>query len=142
MLAFGMSWGLAYTLHERGHVRIDILINRLPLRLRQYLHVLALAFLTLFAAYATYGAVNLARESWDFGATDMSALRMPLVIPQGLWAFGLAMLFVTALELLLECLARLFSGKAAEVDRLLTSRTYEEETAEILDAVREPVRKP
>src|SRR5688572_7844558 len=74
MLAFGVSWGLAQTLYERGHVRVDILINRMPPGWRRYLHLLALLLLAVFAAYATYGAINLAYESWEFGATDMSAL--------------------------------------------------------------------
>src|SRR5436853_5685673 len=78
MLAFGVAWGLANTLYERGHVRVDILINRMPLGARQYLHMLALLLLAVFAGYAAYGAVMLAKESYDFGATDMSAFRMPL----------------------------------------------------------------
>jgi TRAP-type C4-dicarboxylate transport system permease small subunit len=136
MLAFGVAWGLAHTLYERGHVRVDILINRMPLGIRQYLHCLALLLLAVFAAYATFGAVNLVRESLDFGATDMSALRVPLAIPQGLWAFGLAMLLVAALELLFHSIWLLKNKKAAEIDRLLSSRTYEDEAAEVLDAVK------
>src|SRR4051812_7616610 len=138
MLAFGVSWGLAHALHERGHVRVDILINRMPLGIRQYLHVLALVLLAVFAAYATFGAVMLARESYDFGATDMSAFRMPLVFPQGLFAFGLAMLLVSTLELLAEAVGLIFSNRPEQVDRLLSSRTYEDEAAEVLDAVKKP----
>jgi TRAP-type C4-dicarboxylate transport system permease small subunit len=136
MLAFGVAWGLAHTLYERGHVRVDILINRMPLGIRQYLHCLALLLLAVFAAYATFGAINLVRESLDFGATDMSALRVPLAIPQGLWAFGLAMLLVAALELLFHSIWLLKNKKAAQIDRLLSSRTYEDEAAEVLDAVK------
>ena len=47
MLAFGMAWGLAYTLLERGHVRVDMLVNRMPLGIRQYLHAVALLLLCL-----------------------------------------------------------------------------------------------
>jgi len=137
MLAFGMAWGLAYTLLERGHVRVDMLVNRMPLGIRQYLHAVALLLLAVFTGYATYGAIFLAKESFDFGATDMSALRVPLVVPQSLWAFGLTMLFVTALELLVETLALLAGKRFDEVDRLVSSRTYEDATAEALQAVGE-----
>lgn len=136
MLAFGVSWGLAHTLYERGHVRVDILINRMPSGWRQYLHLLALVLLSVFAAYATYGAINLALESWEFGATDMSALRTPLVLPQSLFAFGLAMLLVTALQLLVEALFFLLHGQSKEIDGLLSSRTYQDEAAEVLEAVK------
>ena len=115
MLAFGMAWGLAHTLLERGHVRVDMLVNRMPLGVRQYLHAVALLLLAVFAGYATYGALYLAKESFDFGATDMSALRVPLVIPQSLWAFGLAMLFVTTLELLAETIVLLAGKRGALV---------------------------
>jgi len=134
MLAFGVSWGLSHALYERGHVRVDILINRMPAGLRQYLHLLALLLLAVFAGYATYGAINLALESWDFNATDMSALRTPLVIPQSLFAFGLGMLFITTVQLLLECAVML--GNPRSIDPLLSSRTYEDEAAEVLEAVK------
>lgn len=134
MLAFGVSWGLSHTLYERGHVRVDILINRMPAGWRQYLHLLALLLLAAFAAYATYGAINLAIESWEFGATDMSALRTPLVVPQSLFAFGLAMLLVTALQLVLETIVLIRGRKS--VDPLLSSRNYEDEAAEVLEAVK------
>src|ERR1700754_3161783 len=38
MLAFGLAWGLAHALATRSHIRIDVLVNRLPIGLRQYLH--------------------------------------------------------------------------------------------------------
>lgn len=134
MLAFGVSWGLSHALYERGHVRVDILINRMPAGLRQYLHLLALLLLAVFAGYATYGAANLALESWDFNATDMSALRTPLVVPQSLFAFGLAMLLVTTLQLLLESVLLLKQRKS--IDPLLSSRTYQDEATEVLEAVK------
>ncbi len=140
MLAFGMAWGLAHTLFERGHVRVDMLVNRTPIGVRQYLHAIALLLLAVFAGYATYGGILLATESFDFGATDMSALRMPLVVPQSLWAFGLAMLFVTVVELFVETLALLALNRGDEIDRLVSSRTYADDTAEALQAVGESPR--
>lgn len=42
MLGVGIAWGLAGALDARTHVRIDILIQKVPLRWRGYLHWLAL----------------------------------------------------------------------------------------------------
>src|SRR3989442_3138335 len=56
MLAIGISWGLGFALIERVHVRIDVLINRLPLALRQYLHALALLLLAVFARYLAWAS--------------------------------------------------------------------------------------
>ena len=134
MLAFSIAWALAHALTTRNHVRIDVLINRLPVRVRVYLHVLALALLGIFAGFAAQGAIGLALESWDFGATDISLLRTPLVIPQGLWALGLCVFVVLILLMLAEALLLLAAGDAAEVDRRLGPRSYQEEAEEALQA--------
>jgi TRAP-type C4-dicarboxylate transport system permease small subunit len=137
MLAFGIAWGLSHALAERSHVRVDVLINKLPMGARQYLHALALALLAVFAGYAAWGACQLVLESLDFGATDMSALHTPLAIPQGLWAFGLSVFFVLTVLMLAEVLVLLALGRGAEVDALLSSRTYQEEADEALAAAHE-----
>lgn len=137
MLAVGISWGLAHALAERTHVRIDILINRMRPGLRHNLHVVALLALVGFAASMCYGAYLLVQESVMFNATDMSGLRTPLVIPQGLWAFGLFVFGLFALVLMLEVIGALASGRGVESDRLLGSRSYEEEAKEALDAAHE-----
>lgn len=61
MLAFGLAWGLAHALATRSHIRIDVLVNRLPMGVRQYLHTFALALLTglsLFLAWCAWGLVG------------------------------------------------------------------------------------
>jgi TRAP-type C4-dicarboxylate transport system permease small subunit len=135
-LAFGISWGLAHTFVTRGHVRIDVILNRLPLRPRAVLHLVALVTLGVFVAFVGYGAVMLTLESWDFGATDISLLRTPLVIPQGLWAFGILVFLLLIVLLLVQALGLLFAGNFEAIDKLFRPRTYEEEAQEALDAVK------
>jgi TRAP-type C4-dicarboxylate transport system permease small subunit len=135
MLAFGIAWGLAHALATRSHIRIDVLVNRLPIGLRQYLHAFALVLLTglsVFLAWCAWGLVN---ESILFDAKDTSALAVPLVIPQGLWAVGITMLAVFAIVLLLEVVCLLATGDAAGIDKLLGPRGFQEETEEALQAV-------
>ena len=135
MLAFGIAWGLAHALATRSHIRIDVLVNRLPIGLRQYLHAFALVLLTglsVFLAWCAWGLVN---ESILFNAKDTSALAVPLVIPQGLWAVGITMLAVFAVVLLLEVICLLATGDAARIDELLGPRGFQEETEEALQAV-------
>ena len=135
MLAFGVSWGLAHALATRSHIRIDVLVNRLPVGLRQYLHTFALVLLTGLSLFIAWCAWHLVDESIFFNAKDTSALAIPLVIPQGLWATGITMLAVFAVVLLLEVFCLLVTGNAAEIDRLLGPRGYQEETQEALEAV-------
>ena len=88
-LAFGISWALAHALTTRAHIRIDVLINHLPDRLRHPMHLLSLAALAVFMGFIAKGAYDLLDESILFRATDISLLRTPLWIPQGLWALGI-----------------------------------------------------
>lgn len=135
MLAFGIAWGLAHALAMRAHIRVDVLVNRLPLQWRQFLHTAALVILTGLACFITWCAWGLVQESILFNARDTSALAIPLVIPQGLWAVGISMFAIMALVLLLEVVCRLIAGDAAGIDELLGPRGYQEETEEALEAV-------
>jgi TRAP-type C4-dicarboxylate transport system permease small subunit len=135
MLAFGLAWGLAHALATRSHIRIDVLVNRMPIGVRQYLHAFALVLLTGLSLFFAWCAWSLVGESMLFNARDTSALAIPLVIPQGLWAVGITMLAVFAVVLLLEISCLLVAGDAAEIDRLLGPRGYQEETQEALEAV-------
>lgn len=138
-LAFGIAWGLAHALSMRAHVRIDVVVNHFPDRIRYWLHLASLAFLAVLAGYLFYGAWTLVEESLLFGATDISVIRTPLAIPQGLWAVGLGVVFVLILAMLVECFLLILAGRGAEAEALLHSRTYQEEVAEALEAVGEPV---
>lgn len=134
-LAFGIAWGLAHTLSMRAHVRIDLLVNRFPEAIRYWLHVASLAFLCVFVGYMFYGAWLLVDESVLFGATDISILRTPLAIPQGLWAFGIGVMLLLIVAMLLETTCLVLAGRGAEAEAMLHTRTYEEEAAEALEAV-------
>jgi len=135
MLAGGIAWGLAHTLARRAHIRVDVWVNRLPLALRAWLHFLSLLLLGAFAAFCAWAAWALVEESILFDAHDNSALHLPLVVPQGLWMFGILVFCLMILVLALESTLTLLLGQPEELDRLLGSRTLEDETAEALEAV-------
>jgi TRAP-type C4-dicarboxylate transport system permease small subunit len=135
MLAFGISWALAYVLATKGHIRVDVLVTRLPVRIRTYLHVLALTFLTVLSWLFARRAWEVFLESWEFGAKDTSALSIPLIIPQGLWAFGISVFCALTIMMWLEMLLLLLLSQHAAVDQRLGARSIEEETEEALEAV-------
>jgi TRAP-type mannitol/chloroaromatic compound transport system permease small subunit len=135
LLAFGISWSLAHALAERAHIRVDMLLGRMPLALRAWMHGLALAFLVVLAFFFAWRGWAVVAESWEFGARDTSALSIPLVVPQGLWAIGLTVLLALGAVMLLEVVLLLAGGRAGAVDRLLGPRTAAEETADTLEAV-------
>lgn len=136
-LAVGISWALAHTLTQRAHIRIDVLVDRLPGGIRVWLRLLSLVFLGVLAGALFYGASTLAEESWLFDATDVSVLRVPLVVPQGLWALGIGVFLALIAAVLAEGLLLALGGRGRDAEALLRSRGYKEEVAEALDAVGE-----
>jgi TRAP-type mannitol/chloroaromatic compound transport system permease small subunit len=134
MLAFGIAWGLADALTTRAHIRVDVLVTRMPLRLRVWMHALALAFLVTLAFLFVWRGWAVVRESWEFGARDSSALTIPLIVPQGLWAFGISVFFLVAVLLFVEVLVLLTLRRWTDVDVLLGPRTVIEEAKEAIEA--------
>jgi TRAP-type C4-dicarboxylate transport system permease small subunit len=134
MLAFGIAWGLADALTTRGHIRVDVLVVRMPLRLRAWMHALALAFLVTLAFFFVWRAWAVVGDSWEFGAQDSSALTIPLVLPQGLWAIGITAFSVLTTLLFIEVVVLLALGRRGDVDRLLGPRTVAEEADEAIEA--------
>jgi TRAP-type C4-dicarboxylate transport system permease small subunit len=134
MLAAGIAWALAHTLAKRAHIRVDVLVNMLPVPRRAWLHLVSLVLLGGFMAFVAWTAWELVDESALFEAHDNSALRMPMVLPQGIWAVGITSFCLMAFVLLLESSLALLLGRPEELDRLLGSRTIEDETQEALEA--------
>ena len=135
MLGVGIAWGLAGALDARTHVRIDILIQKVAPRYRGYLHWLALASLAVFAGFLLYGAWHTAMESWDFKATDNSLLKTPLIIPQGLWLFGIGVFGVMAALRVIEVALLLPKADIQAIEHLTGPRSYLEEADEALEAI-------
>ena len=135
MLAGGIAWALAHTLAKRAHIRVDVFMMRLPLRLRAWLHILSLALLLGLAIFFAWAALELVDESILFNAHDNSALRIEMAWPQGIWAFGVISFAIMAGILMLESILTALSGQAEELDELLGSRSLADETDEALEAV-------
>ena len=139
MLAFGISWGLAQALTSRGHIRVDVLVLRLPVRVRAYLHLLALAFLTVLGLLFARRAWDVVLESWEFGAKDTSALSIPLILPQGLWAIGLSVFCVLTARLAGDRVVAA-AGAAGGGRPAARGPSVAEETEEALEARACPTR--
>ena len=137
ILAISIAWGLAHALSERQHVRIDLIVTRAPLWMRQYLHAVALTAMLGWGGLLAYGAVTLVLESHEFGATDRSTLSIPMIVPQGLWATGIVVFVVFVTVLLAEVLLAVILGRPRDVEQLMGSRTLDEEAKEALEAAGE-----
>lgn len=135
MLAGGIAWALAHTLAKRAHIRVDVFMMRLPLGLRAWLHLFSLVLLLGLGVFFAWAALELVDESALFNAHDNSALRIELIWPQGIWAFGIITFAVMAAVLMLEGSLAILADEPEALDDLLGSRTLKDETDEALQAV-------
>ena len=132
-LAISTAFGLAFTLLERAHIRIDSLYVHLPVRVCALLDILGLAALLGFFGLITWHALGVLETSWRLGARSVSPMATPLVIPQALWVAGLIMFLLIAGLLLIRALTALLTGNAVSVQRLIGSRSINEELEAELD---------
>lgn len=131
-LALTGSLGLAYTLIRRGHPRIDIGFRFFPPRMRQVLHVVALATLTGFALFMSQHAIGEFRGTLAFGTVTSTPLQTPLWVPQIFWLAGTCFFALTGLVMTIHGIVLIASGRGAAVETLYGPLTVEEELDEYL----------
>jgi len=122
-LATVATFAFTYTLLERAHIRIDVVYARLGPVPRAFLDLLALAALIAFFGTVLYFAAELFLRNWALGATSMTPLAVPLVIPQSVFVVALALFVLTASILFLRAALALVSGDVASVQALAGSKS-------------------
>ena len=113
LFAAGVSLSLAWAMVSRAHIRIDILYARLPRRLRIALDLLSLVSLAGCALLLVVRGWFVLAISWNSASRSASTLGVPMVLPQGVWLFGLAAFaaaLIVCLVLALRGLARRDAG--------------------------------
>lgn len=98
-MAVSCSFGFAYALFQKAHIRIDILYNRCGKTLRYLLDILSLSLLGTYMTVLSYFGFQVFYISFTKGATANTPLHTPLWIPQliwilGIWGFTLAIFLV------------------------------------------------
>lgn len=102
MLAGATFLALAHTLRAGGHIRVRLLVDRLPPRAALIADGAVLTLAAGFVGYALWYCVALVRESVHYGDVSNGMIAIPLWIPQGVMAFGIALLLLALLHSLLE----------------------------------------
>jgi TRAP-type C4-dicarboxylate transport system permease small subunit len=130
VFAISTSWALAFVVLQRANVRVDVLYERLPVRLTAVLDWLSLVALAVFLVYLTHHAFAVAQTSFERSAAANTPLATPLWIPQGLWALGLVWMCVVLALMLARASAALITGDIATVKALCGVRSAQEEADE------------
>ena len=84
--------GLAYTWKQRTHVRVEFVLEKLPLKVRLTLRLLTIIVAAVFSGFMIVASVQLVQESFAFGDRSGSWLRTPLAWPQMALVLGSVLL--------------------------------------------------
>jgi TRAP-type C4-dicarboxylate transport system permease small subunit len=97
-------FGLAHTMKAGGHIRADIVLTHVPLKVRALLELLATVLAIGFALALLGGAWALLTEYYGHATTSFKYLQIPLWMPASLLVVGAALL---ALQLVAQLLPKL-----------------------------------
>ncbi|MGM0544431.1 MAG: TRAP transporter small permease [Pseudomonadota bacterium] len=92
--------GLAYTFVHHAHIRVTLLITRLPSAWRVWFEVFGLGVAIALSLALCYGLMALIRESVAYNDVSSGFLSIPLWIPQTVLAISVALLCLALLEAL------------------------------------------
>ena len=127
--AFGVatSFGMAYALFERAHIRVDALYSVFPGWLKMAANLIGLALLGGFIGVICVTAWGLVADSLTHGSRSITPMRTLLSVPQIPWLAGwLFFLFCTML-LLVASVVAIFNGKPDQASQLIGTKTIDEQ---------------
>lgn len=133
VFAIATTWGYAYCLFERSHVRIDAAYSHFSTRLRSGLDVLGLLALGLFVGMLTWRAWGTLDETLLFQSTSLTPLQTPIWIPQSLWFAGFVFFFASIVFITLYVVVLLMRGDHAGLREIAGIAHVDEEILEYTD---------
>jgi TRAP-type C4-dicarboxylate transport system permease small subunit len=129
-LAACIGLGLAFTVTSKTNIRVDILLEILPLPLRRFCDLLAslsLAVIALALAWYAYGTLA---QSMAMNAKSISTLQVPMALPQSIWWIGIFWFAFMAVLIPVQAMLRLITGDVAGFDALIGSLRVTDEIAQ------------
>ncbi|QUJ78060.1 TRAP transporter small permease [Sulfitobacter albidus] len=104
MLAGATFLALAHTLRAGGHIRVNLVVSRLPDRAQFLAEALVLLLASALIGYASWFMGALVLESIHYGDLSTGIIPVPLWIPQSVAAFGTVLLLVAVVHTLVDLL--------------------------------------
>ena len=134
-LAISSAWGFSAALLSRSHIRIDTVYVRLKsITARALLDLISLGTMLFFFGMVTFYAWGVVRQSWVADSHSLSAMEVPLILPQGLWFAGLLFFVLLCLLLLARGLLAFAQGRYGALFALIGSKSAVEEDEEEIAA--------
>jgi TRAP-type C4-dicarboxylate transport system permease small subunit len=126
ILAISCSWGCAFALLHRAHVRVETVQLVLSPRTCAILDMVGLTLLGAFVATVGWYGANVLSMSIDMGS-NADMLDVSLWIPQVTWVAGYMMFVILAVLLIVRSGAAFLAGDLTTLHTLIGSRSVAEE---------------
>ncbi|MBZ8134339.1 C4-dicarboxylate ABC transporter permease [Afifella sp. IM 167] len=117
------TWGFAFALSERAHVRIDLIQARLPKAGAAIFDIFALAGISAIAALVSFYAWDVLAKTLARDSHANTPLATPLWIPQSIWFAGWVWLAIVSVLLLACVLALAVKRDWTGIDEIAGSST-------------------
>jgi len=102
MLAGSTFLAMAYTLRSGGHIRVNLIVQRLPASFMLAAEALSLTLALLFTGIALWFSAALVQESLHYGDVSTGIIPVPLWIPQTPMVVGLGLLLIALAHTLFD----------------------------------------
>ena len=126
-LAACIGLGMAFTVTSKANIRVDILLDALPDKMRVICDIIAALSLTIIAVTLAWFTFGTLQTSWSMNAKSVSALQTPMILPQGVWWVGLFWFACMAVLIPVQAVMRLLAGDRKGFDACIGSLRVTEE---------------
>jgi TRAP-type C4-dicarboxylate transport system permease small subunit len=120
LLAAASFLSLAYTLREGAHIRVVLLVSRLPKKIHRLVEVWCIGFGLMVSLYFTYYSAMLTYESYSYNDLSSGMIAVPIWIPQLAMLLGLVVLSVALVDELVAVCSGNTACYAGKGENLLT----------------------
>ncbi|MFT5706131.1 MAG: TRAP-type C4-dicarboxylate transport system permease small subunit [Oceanospirillaceae bacterium] len=121
LLSATVFFGLAYTFNSGGHIRVTILLTRLPSFSRRWLEMINLVAAVLISGYLMFYTSYTVYDSFSYEEVTDTYLVMPLWIVQMPMALGSLFLFIAVLDNFATALCGKIPGFMAQEEKMNAS---------------------
>lgn len=127
--AFGVatSFGMAYALFERAHIRVDAAFNVFPDWLKLVASFIGLALLAGFVGVICFTAWSMVADTLQHGSRSITPMRTPLAIPQIPWLAGWLFFLFSCCLVLVASVYFVLTGKTADASKLINTKSIDEQ---------------
>lgn len=98
LLAAASFLSLAYTLRKGGHIRVILLIDNLPKKIRKFAEIWTIGFCLALSLYFTWYTASLTHESYVYHDLSSGMIAVPIWIPQAAMLAGLVLLSISLVD--------------------------------------------